>query len=141
MKKIFFFGCVIVAFWSCSLDDSSNEDFHFEILPIESASVPTEMRFGEVYTIHYSYFRPSSCHFFNDLYYVAESNIRTIAVINIVLNANENNICESLTNTLEEKSFNFVVNNIEGTYVFKFWQGEDENGQDIYLVYEVPVTQ
>ncbi|MCF6295187.1 MAG: hypothetical protein L3J25_05810 [Flavobacteriaceae bacterium] len=141
MKKIFFFGFVALAFWSCSIDDSINEDFYFEILPIESASVPTEMRFGEVYTINYSYFKPSSCHFFNNLYYVAESNIRTIAVINKVINNTGNIVCEDLTDELEEKSFNFVVNNNGGTYVFKFWQGEDENGEDTYLVFEVPVVQ
>jgi hypothetical protein len=140
MKKIFLFGFIVVAFWSCSTDDSLNDDFYFEILPIESASVPTEMHFGEVYTINYSYLKPSSCHFFNDLYYVAESNIRTIAVINKVLHENETIICETLSNEIAEKSFNFVVNKNGGTYVFKFWQGEDENGQDTYLVYEVPVT-
>ncbi len=140
MKKLFFFGFVIVSFWSCSVDPV-NEDFYFEILPIESVSIPNEMRFGEVYTIGYSYFKPSSCHFFNDLYYVAEINVRTIAVINKVLNSNENTICETLTNELEERSFNFHVNKNEGAYIFKFWQGEDENGHDTYLVFEVTIVQ
>lgn len=141
MKKVFFFAFTLVAFWSCSIDDTINDDFYFEILPIESATVPTEMHFGEIYTIHYSYLKPSSCHFFNDLYYVINGNIRTIAVINRVINNSGNIVCENLTDELEEKSFDFVVNNNGGTYVFKFWQGEDENGQDIYLIYEVPVTQ
>jgi len=78
---------------------------------------------------------------FYDLYYVAHSNIRTIAVINKVITSNGNIVCENLTNELEEKSFNFVVNQNGGNYVFKFWQGEDENGEDIYLVFEVPVVQ
>jgi hypothetical protein len=138
MKKIFFFGIVVFAFWSCSIDDSINGNFYFEILPIEGASVPTEMYFGEVYTINYSYFRPSTCHGFNDLYYVSENNTRTIAVINTVVN---NDNCQPLTDVLIERSFNFVVNNNGGTYVFKFWQGEDENGEDTYLVFEVPVVQ
>jgi len=138
MKKLFFFSFILVAFWSCSLDDSSNEDFHFEILPIESASVPEEMSFGEVYTIEYSYFRPSSCHGFNDLYYVAENNIRTVAVINTVI---DNNACEDLTDELVERSFSFFVQNSSGSYTFKFWQGEDENGEDIYLIHEVLVVQ
>ena len=138
MKKLFFFGFIIAAFWSCSLDDSANEDFQFEILPIESASVPDEMSFGEVYTIGYSYFRPSTCHGFNDLYYVADDNIRTVAVINTVVN---NNACQDLTNELVERSFSFFVQNNSDSIIFKFWQGEDDNGQDIYLVFEVPIVE
>ena len=141
MKKLFFFGFVIVAFWSCSIDDSVDEDFYFEILPVENASVPTEMRFGEIYTINYSYLRPSSCHSFNDLYYIVDGNVRTIAVINKVLNTYEGIICEPINNELEERSFSFGVNKNVGTYVFKFWKGEDENGQDTYMVYEVPIVQ
>lgn len=141
MKKLIFFGLIIAAFWSCSIDDSPKEVFLLEILPIESASVPTEMSFGETYTINYSYLKPTTCHTFNDLYYIAESNVRTVAVISKVLIANEGIICQALTNELEERSFSFVANNREGTYVFKFWQGEDDNGQDTYLIYEVPIRQ
>ena len=138
MKKLFLFGFVLVAFWSCSIDDSINEDFYFEILPIEDASVPTEMYFGEIYTISYSYYRPTTCHGFNDLYYVAENNIRTIAVINTVIN---NSTCQDLTNELVERTFSFFLQNNSGSIVFKFWQGEDENGEDTYLVFEVPIVE
>ena len=138
MKKLFYFGLIIAAFWSCSLDDSANEEFHFEILPIENASVPDEMSFNEVYTIGYSYFRPSTCHGFNDLYYVAENNTRTVAVINTVI---DNNACEGLIGELIERSFSFFVQNNSGSIIFKFWQGEDENGQDVYLIFEVPIVE
>jgi len=141
MKKLFFFGLIITSVWSCSVDDSVNQDFSLEILPIEDVTIPNEMNFGEVYTINYTYFKPSSCYFFHDLYYIAENNIRTIAVINKVLKSSKNIICEPLINVLEEGSFNFVVNQIEGTYVFRFWQGEDENGDDVYLVHEVTIVQ
>jgi len=140
MKKLFFLGFIIAAFWSCSIDNPVNEDFEFEILPIESVSLPDEMSFGEVYNISYTYFKPSSCYFFYDLYYIAENNIRTVAVINKVLNSNENSICDTFTDELVERSFNFVVNQNGGIYVFKFWQGEDENGEDIFLVFEVPIV-
>jgi hypothetical protein len=141
MKKLFFLGFVIASVWSCSVDDSVNQGFSFEILPIESVTIPDEMNFGEVYTINYTYFKPSSCYFFHDLYYIAENNIRTVAVINKVLEGSENVICESLIDVLQERSFDFVVNQNGGTYVFKFWQGEDENGEDVYLVHEVTIMQ
>ena len=75
MRKLFFLALIVAAFWSCDINDSLNDDFFFEILPIESATVPGEMLFGEVYTIDYSYFSPSTCHIFNDLYYMAEDNV------------------------------------------------------------------
>ena len=141
MKKLFFFGGFVTIFFSCSLDDSVIEDFNFEILPIEDVVIPNEMSFGSVYTISYTYLKPTTCHFFNDLYYIEENNIKTFAVINKVLNNNENVICEPLTNEMVEMSFIFVVNKNEGNYIFKFWQGEDENGQENYLVYDVPIVQ
>ena len=40
---------------------------------------------------------------------------------------------------LEEVTFNFMVTG-NGSYIFKFWQGEYANGDDQYLTIEVPVT-
>lgn len=140
MKKLFFFGFVIVAFWSCSIDDSVDEEFRSEFLPIESVTIPSEMHHGEVYTIDYTYFKPSTCHIFHDLYYISESNYHTLAVINTVLTNVENTICKPLTDELVERSFTFLCESSAGTYIFKFWQGVDENGQDIYLIHEVPIV-
>ena len=142
MKKTFFFWFVIATIWSCSVEDSVIDEFQLEILPIENASVPSQMRLGETYTINYSYLKPTTCHFFNDLYYISENNVKTIAVINKVLNVNSNIVCETLNNELEEKSFTFLAvgsDNVEGAYIFKFWNGEGSNGQDIYLIFEVPL--
>lgn len=140
MKKVLLLGIIITSVLSCSINDSTGEGFYFEILPIESVTIPNEMTFGEVYTINYTYFKPSTCYFFHDLYYIAESNKRTVAVINKVLEGSESIICEPLIDELVEGSFEFVVNQSGGTYVFKFWQGEDENGDDIYLVHEVTIV-
>ncbi len=138
MKKLFFFGFVIVFFWSCSVDPV-NEEFHFEILPIKSVEMPQSFSYNEVYNINYTYLRPSTCHIYNDLYYVSEENFRTIAVINTVINATETLQCESLIEDIVERSFTFHVENNAGTYIFKFWLGEDENGHNSYLVIEVPI--
>jgi len=139
MKKLLFIGFVLVSLWSCSTDDSTVEDFHFEILPIESVTMPDVMYYNEVYIINYTYLKPSTCHIFNDLYYISESNVRTVAVINTVLTNVENVTCEPLTNELEERSFTFYCNSTSGSFIFKFWQGVDENEEDTYLVYEVPI--
>lgn len=129
--------CVLLI--NCSPDDGDFEDFRYEILPILSVEMPESFTFGQYYDIPYTYEVPSTCHFFNELYYVADANTRTVAVINTVFEENQQNQCESLTDSVMERSFRFIVTIREGTYIFKFWQGVDNNGDDIYDTYEVPV--
>lgn len=135
MKKQLLFCFSLLLLWSCSLDDNDT-NFHFEFLPVESATLPDEFVLGNTYTIDYSYYRPSTCHGFHDLSYGISENQRTITVINIVY---EENNCEPLTDELVERTFDFKVL-YDQTYVFKFWQGEDEDGNDLFLTYEVPVV-
>jgi len=139
MKKLLFLGFLLASLWSCSSDDSADEEFHFEILPIESVTMPEVMYYNETYTINYTYFKPSTCHIFNDLYYISEGNSRTIAVINTVLTDVDHVTCEPLNNELTEGAFSFYCSSTAGKFIFKFWQGEDEGGADKYLVYEIPI--
>ncbi len=140
MKKIALIIIVSLTFSSCSLDDSGNSvgDFFFQYIPIEDVVMPVEFEFGQTYVIEYTYFRPSSCHFFNDLFYDIDLNVRTIAVINTV--QVDNGQCLDLQDELVTRTFNFLVQNT-GTYQFRFWQGEDSNGEDVYLEIEVPVIE
>lgn len=137
MKKLFLLFAVSLLFASCSIENDDSNDFYYEILPIESVDIPEEFTLGETYEMHVSYFRPSGCHLFNDFYYSSELNQRTVAVINTVY---PNHTCETLEDELVEVSFNFMVTS-NGTYVFRFWQGEDENGNDTYYIVEVPVVE
>ncbi len=138
MKKLFILGTIIATFFACSVEESPKDEFHLEILPIESVTLPTEVQYGETYTVNYSYYKPSSCYIFNDLYYLTEADFITVAVINKVIKETNGVICES-SNELIERSFDFHCDSKSGTYTFKFWQGEDETGLDKYLVYEVPI--
>lgn len=137
MKKLIFIFIVALAFNSCSLGDDGNLDFHLEYVPIENVTIPEEFQLGETYEINVSYFRPSTCYAFNDFYYQVDLNERTVAVINTVY---ENADCQPLDEALAETSFNFKATS-NGTYVFKFWQGEDASGNDIYYIIEVPVVE
>lgn len=136
MKKLLALSLALILCASCSLDNENSSNYSFEILPVESVDIPSEFTLGETYTITVSYFKPSTCHHFNEFYYSKELNQRTIAPINIVY---ENDKCEILDNVLEEATFNFIVTS-NGSYIFKFWQGKDANGDDQYLIIEVPVT-
>lgn len=136
MKKIFFLLLIAISVTSCSVDDDVN-DFYYEILPVESVEIPEEFVLGQTYEITVTYLRPTTCHVFNNFYYDSELNQRTVAVVTSVY---QNNDCLVLIDEEVEAMFNFMVNS-NGTYVFKFWQGEDENGNDLYYIVEVPVVE
>lgn len=135
MKKFFVLSFLVVLLFSCSTDDDSVA-YSFELLPIESVDIPDEFMLGETYPITVTYERPSTCHIFRDFYYVKDNNERTVAVVNTVF---EQNDCEDLIDTMLTATFNFQVTS-NGSYIFKFWQGKDDNDEDIFLEIEVPVT-
>ncbi len=135
MKKTIALILILIVTVSCSINDDST-NYGYEILPVESVDIPTEFEYGETYTITVSYFRPSNCHYFSEFYYVINGSQRTVAPITIVY---DNDNCENLEDDLVDATFEFLVTDRK-TYTFKFWQGEDEDGDDVYLTIEVPVT-
>lgn len=135
MKKIVSLIALVFLFNSCVPDDQT--DYLFELLPVESVEIPTEFTMGEVYQIKMYYRRPTTCHFFNTIYYNKDLNIRTVAIESAVKQVGD---CQELTeDNLVECSFNFEVTS-NGSYVFKFWQGQDDQGENIFLEYEIPVV-
>lgn len=122
------------AFTSCSIDDNGSNFIGTEILPIESVEIPESFVYGESYEILITYNRPSTCHQFYNFFYEIDRNERTVAVINSVY-SNESCVQESESVTV---TLNFTVNGTE-TYLFKFYQGEDADGEDQYLLVEVPI--
>lgn len=135
MKKIVLFLIVITSFLSCSLDDD-NTSYTYDVLPIESYIVPASFTLGETYEIKLKYQKPTSCHIYQGIYYDKNLNTRTIAIQTAVQN---NQVCTQQIPPLSEVSFNFMVNNT-GSYIFKFYKGEDINGEDIFEEVEIPVV-
>jgi len=138
MKKIFLLSFLLFSIFSCSVSDDV-QSFRTEILPIESVIIPEEFEFGQVYEIGVTYFRPSGCHIFNNFYYEINENERIVAVINTVYDDSSCETFEAEENEVEV-SFNFQVNSLD-TYTFKFYQGQDENDNDLYYIVEVPVVE
>jgi|SRR6218665_47242 len=135
MKKIAALITLLFILNSCTPEDGNN--YSFELLPIESVDIPTEFVLGQTYPITVHYKLPTTCHFFNTLYYDKSLNVRTIAVESGVADRND---CEDLPNQTAEYTFNFQVTSNGGSYIFKFYQGKNEAGENIFLEYEVPVT-
>ena len=135
MKRFIVLCLSLVLFSSCNIDDDGTT-YSFDVLPVESVDIPNEFTLGETYPITVSYLRPSTCHAFKEFYYLKENNERTVAPITYVFDRND---CETLENELVEATFNFIVTS-NGSYIFKFWQGEDNEGEAQYLTIEVPVV-
>jgi hypothetical protein len=137
MKKLII--CLIMATitFSCSLTNESTPVDTQELLPIENIDIPEEFELGQTYEIAITYLRPTTCHAFNDIYYLKQGNERTVAVVSTIFSSNGN--CEALTDTVLGATFDFEATE-PGSYVFKFWKGKDSEGQDTYLTVEVPVN-
>lgn len=132
MKKLFL-ACIAMLLISCSLNDDTLSSYQ-TLLPIESVTIPDAFEIGEVYTITLFYIKPTNCHTFSDIYYSKNQNERTVSIISTVYSDSN---CNEI-NALTEATFNFKATSA-GVYKFKFWNGKDENNEDIYLDYEIPV--
>ena len=138
MKKIVVL-LLFVTLFSCSVSDDAPSSFN-EFLTIESVGMPDMFRKDQTHTIYLTYYKPTSCHTFKDVYFSVIGNQSTIAVLSEVYPASSG--CEQIS-TQAETSFNFKPEVI-GTYVFNFWQGTyTVNGisEDTYLVYEIEVVE
>ena len=51
----------------------------------------------------------------------------------------EQDDCQPITNITRQEVLKFKPTEV-GTYTFKFWQGKDTNGDDIFLEIERPVV-
>lgn len=140
MRKILFLA--LIAFFllitSCSINDDT-VNVQFQLVPVETVIMPTEFTLGETYTISVTYKRPTDCHVFHSFEYVAgstnTSNVRTVAIVNLFTPGN----CTQLEDNFKTQTFNFNVLNTN-PYIFKFWQGKNDDNEDMYLEYEIPVN-
>jgi len=131
-RKIFFVIFAIVLMVSCSDDDSY--EYHYELLPIEEALVPEEFEYGQIYNISVKYIVPDDCYINSDILYEYNEDARNVAVISLVIDSND---CETID---LEQELTFQVHALQRSpYIFRFWQGDDDNGEPVYLIIEVPV--
>ncbi|MDW5289048.1 hypothetical protein [Formosa sp. PL04] len=151
MKQFLLLFVAVLTLTSC-INDDDYSNYVYEFLPTVSADVPEQVVLGETYRITIDYIKPTSCYIFDDIYYVAtnediddvdgepiSTEIRTVAVINVV---NEDIDCTDLSDEEGQATaqFNFAPQKV-GPYLFKFWIGEDEDGEDLFIEYETLVVE
>lgn len=132
MKNYVILLLAVLTFISCSDDD--DDEYHFEYVPVLSADVPEEFEFGKTYQLRVQYELPNSCYYYYSFDYIYDGASRIIAPIALV---NDTDVCEEVTS--EGEFILFVTASQSEPYLFQFWQGEDEDGEPIYLEIEVPV--
>ncbi|RTY95960.1 hypothetical protein [Flavobacterium sp. GT3R68] len=134
MKKLVFLMIFALALGSCSVGDDTNSEF--VVLPAEGAVMPNKFKVDSVSVITVKYRRPTNCHIFNGFYYDVNGTTRTVAINAVKLHQNN---CQDDSETLFEVPLNFRPTT-DGSYVFKFWIGDDANGMEQYLSYDVEVN-
>ena len=125
---------VAVTTVSCS-DDDNDHDYYLEYVNVTDADVPDEFIFGQTYRLNVTVELPSSCYYFYGQYdYFYEGTSRLIYPI---AHVHDNEAC---TLNIREVVFSIPVQALQTEpYIFNFYQGQDDNGQDTFLTIEVPV--
>ncbi|EIA09936.1 hypothetical protein [Flavobacterium frigoris] len=136
MKQLILFLVLITTLASCSTDNDNTGSYTYEVLSVQSYELPASFTLGETYKIKLKYQKPTACHIFQGIYYDKNLNTRTIAIQTAV---NDNEVCTKEVPPLSELTFNFYVTNT-GSYIFKFYKGEDAAGVDLFEEVEVPVV-
>ena len=129
----------LITLVSCSSDSSPKVNFHLSYLVADSVDVPQIMIRGQKYPITIYYKRPDNCHYFNGIYRNDAGDVITIAIEAMVLNDVS---CEPvLTTTPDVATFEYtVLLSAYSSCKFKFYNGVDNNGQDTFIIKDVPVA-
>ena len=131
MKRYFILLLTVITFSSCNNDE---DNYHFEYVPVVTADVPEEFVYGQTYRLIIDYDMPNNCYSYYHYDYIYDDMARVIKPIAIV---NDSQNCDD--NSYQGSFFIFVQALQSEPYIFKFWQGVDENDEPIYLTIEVPV--
>uniref|UniRef100_UPI00261C7F63 hypothetical protein n=1 Tax=uncultured Eudoraea sp. TaxID=1035614 RepID=UPI00261C7F63 len=110
-------------------------EYHLEYKSVVSAELPDEFIYGRTYRINITIELPDSCYYYYNQYdYFYEGTSRLIYPI---VHIDDGVPC---TPNITETTFSIPVQALQNEpYVFKFYQGEDTEGQDMFLTIEVPV--
>lgn len=135
MKKLALLLTGILIFSSCLTSENLPSNVTFEILTIDEYDVPDTFIVGEVDTIAVKYTLPNNCYSFENVYYEVQDTTRIVA-INSFVRLEEN--CSDVE-IQEEHKFTVFVSQQED-YVFKFYKGRDNDGNDIFDEVVVPVN-
>ena len=129
---LFLFGLLLVG---CNVDDDDYHEHHLEYIGVVDVELPDEFTYGNIYDIDVSIVLPNGCYYHYGQYdYLYEGTTRLIYPI---VHVDDDVAC---TESITEITFSIPVQVLQDEpYIFKFYQGEDTNGEDLFLTIEVPI--
>lgn len=137
MKKVVKILCafLLIGLMSCELEDDS-VNFTFVPLQITEVELPDAFELNQTHQISVTFLRPNSCVFFEGFdVQKLDTTVRNVVAIGSEI---EEQPCAEVVEEVTT-SFNFLCLYSE-TYTFKFWTGENEDGSQEYLEFQVPVN-
>lgn len=133
MKKLMFLFLLTIAVISCSTDDGVNS---VEVLlPVENVEMPNNYIVDNISTIMIKYRRPTDCHIFNGFYITTEENISQVGIRAVKFDQDN---CMDDDASLYEVPLHWTPTTT-GEYTFKFWTGNDESGEPIFIEHNILV--
>ena len=137
MKHYLLLFLSVIFLFACSDDDDdyNEHEYHLEYASAINTDVPDEFNYGETYLIDVTIELQNSCYFYYNQYeYIYEGTSRLIYPI---VHIDDDVAC---TPNITETTFSIPVQALQNEpYIFKFYQGEDVDGEEIFLTIEVPV--
>ncbi|MBU2948199.1 hypothetical protein [Zobellia uliginosa] len=142
MRKIYFtlFGLAFaLTVASCSLDDD-RVNFKYTTLNITNAMLPDTFELGQIYNVDVNFLRPDDCTLLEQFdvqrSFTDSSQIRTVSALGITL---EKDKCTAVNDSLQD-NFQFEVLYTK-PYIFRFYTGDNTEGEPEFLEIEVPVKE
>lgn len=135
-KLILLLFCTGVLLGGCSLDDDG-QNFHFATLRINSVTLPESFELNETYEVLVDYTLPNNCSFFDGFEVTQEdTTVRNVVAVGSV-RTDQVGCTEEIVEA--KTSFNFTVIH-DQPYTFRFYQGENSEGEHLFLEVDVPVN-
>lgn len=141
MKKIFLNIALLLPLsllvFSCHDDDYDYDDIEINALAIDSVSANSDTM--QVYSVQsirtYSTYYGGCDRFYGYDYQYTNDSVRTVIAYHYIT---DETCTSDAVPVAKYSQFNFQPR-YTGTYTFKFWNGTDSNGDDVWLTKEIVV--
>jgi len=141
MKKILLLLTVLLMVSSCSIEPDKTVDFDIVFIAADSIDVPAYVTRGDTYPLKMYYKKPTDCYYVSDAAYseIAGSIYKLAVPAYLIQDAN----CQANTTAAPEQMvYNFTCPFSTATsFTFKFYNGDDAQGNQKFIEVEVPVQQ
>ncbi len=121
-------------FISSCLDDEPTVKVSYQYTPVDSIQLGEIRPARQVTEIKTFFTRDSECETFFDYDYLISGNERTVS---LVVSQLENQQCMEISQ-VSSNSLQFKPEE-SGVYVFRFWAGNDENDEPIFIIKEIEI--